>query len=370
MSRRRVFIIILASSALAGASGAALAQSDTSKSNGQSAESQTITFTPGLRLQVRYAYDNVDGNNDFYIARTRIKGKGKVFGIADYLAEIKLDNVGRFARQVNAQVENAWLDFPLKPAFALRVGLYDAVFSRNALTSDSKLLLQDRSLIKDALTTIGLADNTVGLLVHGRPFKARTEYSVGVFDNLQFEETGSPTAKQANGAMLMGRIGVHLLDPAPARGYADYQSSYIGQGRRLSIGVNSAYLSKARAGDEFDISAWGADLFFNARAFTVEGEYDSFVEAKSVAPDVDGNGWYVQGGYLIHPLIELAARYQALDTDDNSGAFINTLRWTSVGFNTYLRGHGLKIQTDYTFKRERFNGNGNDALQVQLQMDF
>jgi hypothetical protein len=134
--------------------------------------------------------------------------------------------------------------------------------------------------------------------------------------------------------------------------------------------VNSAYLSKARAGDEFDISAWGADLFFNARAFTVEGEYDSFVEAKSVAPDIDGNGWYVQGGYLIHPLIELAARYQELDTDDNSGAFVNTVRWTSVGFNTYLRGHSLKIQTDYTFKRELFNGNGNDALQVQLQMDF
>ena len=37
---------------------------------------KTVTFTPGLRLQVRYAYDNVDANNDFFIARTRLKAKG------------------------------------------------------------------------------------------------------------------------------------------------------------------------------------------------------------------------------------------------------------------------------------------------------
>ena len=69
------------------------------------APARTVTFTPGLRVQVRYAYDNIDGNNDFYIARTRLKVRGDVFGIGDYLAEIKLDNVGRFARDVNAQVE-------------------------------------------------------------------------------------------------------------------------------------------------------------------------------------------------------------------------------------------------------------------------
>jgi hypothetical protein len=159
-----------------------------------------ITFTPGLRIQPRYTYDNADGNNDFFIARVRFKGGGNAFGIATYFTELKLDNVGRFARSVSAQIENAWLNFALQPALAVRVGLYDAVFSRDALTSDSKLLFMDRSLVKDALTAVGLADNTVGLLAHSRPAKGRFEISGGVFDNLVFETGGTgPNSRQADG---------------------------------------------------------------------------------------------------------------------------------------------------------------------------
>ena len=41
-----------------------------------------------------------------------------------------------------------------------------------------------------------------------------------------------------------------------------------------------------------------------------------------------------------------------------------------MGFNIYLRQHSLKIQTDYTFKREQGSAVQNDALQSQLQLDF
>lgn len=354
----------LAIVALCGAASLARAQSSP-------AGPGSITFTPGVRLQVRYTYDNADANNDFYIARTRLKATGKVFEIAKYNAEIKLDNVGRFARDVNAQVENAWLDFPIGPALSIRAGLYDAVLSRNALTSDSKLLLMDRSMIKDALTALGLADNTVGLLVHGRPSRGHIEYSAGVFDNLQFEQATSPTARQADGAMGMGRMVFHLLDPATPGGYADYQSSYIGKGRRLSIGADAAYLSKAREGTtDFDVYAWGGDLFFNSGAFTFEAEYDRFGEniEGGVIPDMKGDGWYVQGGYLLPRAVELAARYQELDRDRNAAG--DRVRWTSLGVNKYLQGHNLKVQADYTFKREQLIAVNNDLFQVQLQLDF
>jgi hypothetical protein len=348
------------------------AKDTTVRQAGAAAVNMRITFTPGLRVQVREAYDNQENNNDFFIARTRLKGSGNVFGIADYGAEVKIDNVGRFAGASTppAQVENAWLQFPIKPAFAIRVGLYDVAFSRNALTSDSKLLLMDRSLIKDALTAIGFADNTVGVLAHGRPAGGRFEYAAGIYDNLQFEASGSPTARQADAPMVTGRIGFHLLDPARRGGYGDYQSSYVGQGRRLSIGANSGYQPNARAGEEFDILAWGADVFFNDRALTLEAEYDSFVQNRAANPDIDGKGWYVQGGYLVHRALELVARHQQLDSDDANGALANTLRWTSAGFNYYLRAHGFKVQAEYTFKRERVAVTRNDALQIQLQVDF
>jgi hypothetical protein len=376
-SRRAIIGVFVALAALAGAPRPTAAQSDTAakdtavkQAGAAAAADMRITFTPGLRVQVREAYDNQDNNNDFFIARTRLKGTGNVFGIADYGAEVKIDNVGRFGREATAQVENAWLQFPIKPAFAIRVGLYDVAFSRNALTSDSKLLLMDRSLIKDALTSIGFADNTVGLLAHGRPAGGRVEYAAGIYDNLSFEAAGSSTARQANAPMVTGRLGFHLLDPARQGGYGDYQSSYVGQGRRLSIGANSGYQPNARAGDEFDIMAWGADVFFNDRALTLEGEYDSFVQNRAANPDINGNGWYVQGGYLVRRAIELVARHQQLDSDDSNGAFANTLRWTSAGFNYYMRAHGFKIQAEYTFKRERVNATRNDGLQIQLQLDF
>ena len=329
-----------------------------------------ITFTPGLRIQTRYEYNQKDKNNDIFIRRFRLKGSGKVFNLANYYFELKVDNAGRFNNSPKAQVENAWLNFPFLKDLSVRVGFYDMVFSRNALTSDSKLLLMNRSLIKGALTVLGLADNTVGVLVHGRPFGGHMTYGFGIFDNVGFEVPGldsTVSLRKSDGAMTSGRLGVDLLDPAPAGGYADYRSSYIGEGQRLSIAINAAYLSKAEIGNKvFALYAWGADLFFNTGPVTVEAEYDSYIEDVSAgsSPDLDGSGWYAQAGYLFYVPFEFAVRYQELDPDNNVTG--DKLKWTSVGLNIYIRGHNLKIQTEYLFKAEEGTEIDNDLFQLQL----
>ena len=73
------------------------------------------------------------------------------------------------------------------------------------MTSDSKLLFMDRNLIKGELTTEGLADNTIGLMLHGRPLDGYFEYSVGLFDNANYEQLGVGTT-QSDELMLAGRI--------------------------------------------------------------------------------------------------------------------------------------------------------------------
>jgi len=335
-----------------------------------------ITFTPGVRIQPRYTYDDATNNHDIFIRRFRLKGSGDAFDVAKYGVELKIDNTGRFEAEPRAEVENAWLDFKTghDDAF-VRVGLYDIPFSYNALTSDSKLLLMDRTLIKEFLTTLGMTDNTIGAMLHGRPYDGRLEYAVGVFDNVAFERFGAAGIRESDQLMPAGRIALNLLDPAtPPDGYADYRESYIGEGQRLSIGANSAYLPKAFDGpNEFNLHAWGTDVFFNSGPWTVQAEYDFFAEDMITAnPDIDGDGWYVQGGCLLGCLcgceIEAASRYQVLDRDHNVAG--DTLRWTSVGFNIYIRDHNLKIQTDYTFKREEATQIENDLAQVQLQLDY
>jgi phosphate-selective porin len=343
----------------------------TSASAGQGGTEPPVTFTPGLRLQGRYVQDQSDGNSDFFIARVRLKGAGQFYGLGKYYTEVKLDNTGRNARTSSAQVENAWLEFPLRPTVNLRVGFYDIPFSRNALTSDGKLLLMDRSLIKDEVTAVGMADNTIGLLAHGRPMAGRFEYSGGVFDNLAFEQAPGPTARTADGVMVSGRVVAHLWDPAPAGGYADYKSSYVGQGRRLAIGANAAHLGTAKEGaTPLSVTAMGVDVFFNTGPFTAEGEYDRIKENRDPggAPDRTAQGWYAQGGYLVTQRIELAGRYQQLDPNtDVSG---DRVQWTTLGVNVYLRDHNVKIQGEYTLKGEQGASVNNDLLQVQLQLEF
>jgi hypothetical protein len=273
-------------------------------------------------------------------------------------------------------VENAWLDFPCSPELAVRVGLYDLPFSRNSLTSDSKLLLMDRTLIKEALTGFGLADNTVGLMAHGRPWGGHFEYAVGVFDPLQFDST-ILLLRESDELMPAGRIVFNLLDPDPTEGnpYADYKESYIGDGERLNIGLNAAYLGDARIdANEFDLYGWGVDLFFNKGRFTFQAEYDWFTrDMVRGAPDVTTDGWYVQAGYLLNPegrwpVLELTCQYEVLDPDTDVAD--DQLRWTHVGLNVYIRDHNLKVQTDYVFKNEEGREIDNDTFQVQMQLDY
>ena len=170
--------------------------------------------------------------------------------------------------------------------------------------------------------------------------------------------------------MPAGRVVFHFLDPAPRGGYADYQSSYVGKGKRLSIGANSAYLRKARDSvNEFNVLGWGADLFFSTGPFTVEAEYDRLrKELIGGNPDIQVDGWYVQAGYLVWRRVEFAARHQQLDPN----VFVpnNRLRWTSVGSNIYIRGHNLKMQIEYTFRRGPGQVVKTDVLQIQMQADF
>jgi len=221
---------------------------------------------------------------------------------------------------------------------------------------------------------LGLADNTIGVLGHGRPSKGRYEYSVGVFDNLAFEDATSATARQARGMLEIARVGVHLWDPATPGGYGDYKASMIGQGRHLAIAVNGASMVNAYQGpDQFDLTAWGADLFFNQGPVVFQSEYDEWREdVQGTAPggkvDTKGTGWFVQGGYLVHPRIELCARYQERDAD--AGVYFNRLDWTTVGMNYYLRDHNLKLQTEYSVKNEETAAVDNDLFQMQLQLDF
>jgi hypothetical protein len=85
--------------------------------------------------------------------------------------------------------------------------------------------------------------------------------------------------------------------------------------------------------------------------------------------DFVSDGWFVQGGYYFYDYCwELAARYQVLDPDlDDSG---DQQRWTTIGLNRYYWKHNLKIQMEYAFVQEQDDDEGDNLVQVQLQLDY
>jgi phosphate-selective porin len=126
----------------------------------------------------------------------------------------------------------------------------------------------------------------------------------------------------------------------------------------------------------FDLSAWGVDLFYNTGPYTFQTEYDQIIENVGGAADIIADGWYAQAGYLFNvcdPCVEFAIRYEEL-----SPLVGETLQWTRVGFNFYIREHNLKVQTDYNFRSGTVGtplpgGLGlfdEDVFEVQLQLDF
>ena len=350
-----------------------------------------LTFKPGVRIQVRYNYERKDQlfdntydaldedsyrdynlgpdryyNHDFFIRRFRLRGSGEAFNFVKYLVELKIDNMGRHNINPRAELENAWLDFAVgKNLFYVRVGLYDLPISRDALTSDIKLLFMDRTLIKEKLTELGLADNTIGIMLHGRPDDGRFEYAIGIFEDLKLDRL------RWNSRQLMpaGRFVVNFLDPQERPdGYADYEESYIGKGKRLAIGINGAYLGGVKGNfaeeethKKFYLSVLGGDLFFNYYRLTFQAEYDWYTERKK-----HGYGWYVQTGYLFFLCAELAIRYQELVPIERN----EKEQWASIGMNTYFRLHHLKIQTDYTFKQKKSLDKNDHVFEIQLQLDF
>ena len=303
--------------------------------------------------------------------------------------ELKFDGTGAFETQAVGAVENAWIDFPLfqdkKPN--LRVGLYDIPFSRDALTSDSRLLLMDRSLIKSELTEKGLADNTIGLMLHGRPMEGRFEYAIGVFDNVVFENTNTDANENSTKVMPAGRVVWNFFDPAGSgpyagglrQGYGDYFGSYVGEGKRVAVGANFAYLEEAielgrgiEPDRHFTLYAYGIDLFFNEGPWVFQAEYDTFYEGDTdTGPRLSADGWFVQGGVILFDrgsaVWELACRHEQSNPEDDTEPRRQN---TTIGVNTYLRGHNLKVQSEYTWRRETDAEIQNDLAQVQLQMDF
>ena len=342
-------------------------------------DSPDHTLELGLRLQPRMEIETAapglngtDARRDFLVRRFRLKGNGRMQGVA-YAFEMKMDGTdqanstpGSLPATPAAQVENAWLQYPLSgPALEVKVGLYDQPFSRDRLTSDSRQLAVDRGEASNVPDALGLADNIVGLQFMGKTKDSRIGYMVGAFDNRFI------AAARQDMPMLVGRIDVNLESTKDV-----YQDAHFGSTDKwCSFGVNGSIqngIENNAGADDSSHVAGGVDAMvdrpFGKYRIFVKGELNAIrTEWQTVNRENNVTVKMIGGGILIRDKWQPFIRFDQVRGD----GFLprgGRADITYVGANFYQRGHSLKVQGD--LRMQAGTEDPVDGARLQAQIDF
>jgi hypothetical protein len=191
----------------------------------------------------------------------------------------------------------------------------------------------------------------------------------------------------ANNFRYTGRLHVSLLEPEKAFGYF---GTYLGTKKVLTIGASfdfqpGAVYSHGETGTE-NYMAYTADAFFEypvafgtltaSAAYLASDFGGAGTRGIADAAGLDGekNGGYVKAGYLFgkwQPFV----RYERWSFGELKGIVDQTINWTAVGVNYYVKGQDLRItlevarndfdKTDAATGNEDFNAA---ILQLQARL--
>lgn len=337
-------------------------------------DSPDMTLELGMRLQQRLEYETTtpapggmtDARRDFMVRRARLKANGKMQGVA-YGFEWKIDGTDQTGSTPTAAVENAWMQYPLRgSALELKAGLYDAPFSRDLLTSDSRQLAVDRGEASAVPSAIGLVDNVVGFEFLGKTKDGKVGYWVGLFDNRTI------LAAQQDVPMLAGRLEYNAYSTKDI-----YQDAHFGTTDKWgSIAVNGSYqggIENPTTGlDDSTHSAAGVDgmldLPFGKQRVFVKGELNAIKVERSVGTtEYNSTVKMLAAGILIKDKYQPFIRFDQVRSDALAPRG-GRRDITYVGANFYQRQHSLKIQAD--LRMQAGTEDPIDGMRLQAQIDF
>jgi hypothetical protein len=323
--------------------------------------------------QVRYTLvDPQHGkqNRTFDVPQARLAVSGTVF-------DPHLSYFLQFASKTttdNNQVTmlDWWMQYQFSPLLKLRAGRFAYPYSRQLSSSPGNLLFADLSAADYAFNL----SRAIGVHMGGR--WQRLSYD--------FTTTNSIRGMDASGQQNIGRdmamVGHLEFDILAPYGYLESSPTPV-TAPQLSIGLGAARnpideaskLQNVLPGDR--TTNVTLDAGFRWQRFTLQaaGYYRHNEIKKAGRPDNDDWGYYGQVGYyLLAQRLELAGRIAEVlfDKANNPATTGNVTEYT-IGLNYYLRGHNVKLQTDYSLltKAPFSGGHANDhRLRIQAQFLF
>jgi len=280
----------------------------------------------------------------FGFERVRIGSKGTLNQYVDYRLLFDLVNSaetsGNDGGESPAIINNAEVIFKINSKLKLSAGKY-----KTPIGMEWNVPATNLDVVKRGLGQAFIFHFDTGLMLYGEKIgKPGLGFALGVFNAgpNKANTVGDPSLGQDY--TVTGRISI------------DPNKSFHAQ----------AYLGSALTsvpGQENVSVLGGAVILKPIKPLTLKSEFMSRSDAQNLSSD--GNDYYVQAGYFVHPNFEPLVKFESLNVSNDAKDQANL----TLGLNTYFNKENLKqskIQVNYIIS----DMDGKSDLQVLYQVAF
>ncbi|WP_299333532.1 porin [uncultured Psychroserpens sp.] len=357
----------------------------------------SIKFAPRFQVRSISSWD-YDGNqyespeHNFIVRRARLKFDGYAYSKKlRYKIELGLSNrdisgANEFNRNTPRYILDAVLMWNFAENWELWAGQTKLPGNVERVVSSGNLQLIDRSLLNSRFNI----DRDLGVQLR---HKTKLGNDFLMREKLSLSQGEGRNVTEGNEGGLQYTARIEFLPFGTFKSKGDYSHSDLKREEtpKLMLGFTYNYNQDAVrergfAGDymirtdgtiyETDQTTIFADAVFKYNGFSFMGEYAKrtaddpvATEADGVTPTGDivltGNALNLQAGYLFKSNYEIAARFTTVDFESVTGVLPSD-QYT-LGFNKFIVGHKLKVQSDISYTT--LDGN-EDNITFRLGFDF
>ena len=373
-------------------------------------EDSSFTMKFNARVQSLLSFEapagefNMDGmTSNWLIRRSRLKFSGYAYSPKlKYKIELGLSNRDHGGENIHTNntsnlILDAFIRYNFYKNMEVWIGQTKLPGNRERVISSQKLQFVDRSLVNSKFNI----DRDMGI-------QFRNKFNIGGIATRQAfaisqgegrNRTNKKDPNPSNGFEYTGRVEILPLGEFTGKG--DYFSSDLKREEtpKISIGVTyDVNKSAARIGGNLgsyiedsndqvidsalcDLNTILADVLFKYKGFSLLSEYANKTMTGDRVIDVDGdfiNNYYtgsgltVQAGYLLENNLEPAFRWTSIEPELESGR--DLIDMYTIGLSKYIKGHNLKVQTDFSFITETdqvtLEENNEVMFRFQVEMAF
>jgi len=363
----------------------------------------SVKFAPRFQFRSMTSWDHDGsqygtGQQNFILRRARLKFDGFAFSPKlKYKLELGLSNrdisgANVFNRNTPRYILDAVIMWKFAKNWELWAGQTKLPGNVERVVSSANLQLIDRSLLNSRFNI----DRDLGIQIRhnsnlGGDFIMREKLAISQ------GEGRNVTEGNRGGLQYTGRVEFLPFGKFQSKG--DYVQAAIKREEtpKLMVGFTYNYNQDAVrergfAGDymfttadesrngllfETDQTTIFADAMFKYQGFSFMGEYAMRDAKDPIAIGLDGlptgdevltgDALNFQAGYMFKSNYEIAGRFTTLNFDDNVSGGSTPQEQYTLGFNKYIVGHKLKVQSDLSYTT--IDGN-EDNITFRLGFDL